>query len=67
MVTYEVTNTREETVTVDGLGVLPPGVTVVDQEQAASFAHMRGLTLAQAGMPEGVKVTAIATDEEKVN
>lgn len=68
MLTYTVKNTREETVTVDGLGVLPPGVTEVTKEQADSFKHMRGLTLAQAGMPKGVEVTVVtrADDEEKV-
>jgi len=66
---YELVNTRKETVTVDGLGVLPPGATVVDEVRAENFRNSRGLTLAQAGMPKGVEVTVVvlADDDEKVN
>lgn len=60
MFEYEVTNTREEAVTVDGLDVLPPGVTTCyTQEDADVFKHLRGLSLTTANVPEGVEVTIV--------
>lgn len=57
MLTYEVSNTGEKSVTVDGLGVLSPGqIMIVGVEAAKQFENSRGLSLAQATMPEGVKV-----------
>ena len=54
---YLLASRREEPVTVDGLGVLQPGVVKeVTDDEAALFFLGRGLTLAQAGLPEGVEV-----------
>lgn len=63
---YELTNTREEEVTVDGLGVLPsarrdeksgellPTVIKFDEESSQRFARDRGIQLTSAYLPEGV-------------
>ena len=68
MLEYEVTNNREEAVTVDGLDVLPPGVaTTYTQDDADMFKHVRGLPLTTANMPEDVVVTLVVikdNDEE---
>lgn len=56
---YQVSNTREESVVVDGLGVLSAHQTLEidhDSETDRQFFGMRGLTLAQAGLPAGVEV-----------
>jgi len=57
---YQLASRREEAVTVDGLGVLQPGETYeVDEQAAENFRLFRGLSLVQAGLPEGVEVTII--------
>jgi len=54
---YLLASRREEPVTVDGLGVLLPGVVKeVTDDEAALFFLGRGLTLVQVGLPEGVEV-----------
>lgn len=61
MFEYEVTNTREEAVTVDGLDVLPPdSTTSYTQKDADNFEFMRGLKLVSGNMPEGVEVTIVS-------
>lgn len=63
---YEVTNIREEPVTVDGLGVLPPNSsTVFSQVEADSFAYLRGLKLLSANVPNGVEVTLVVEGNEE--
>ena len=57
---YEVTNTREEAVTVDGLDVLPPkSTTSYNYKAAEDFEQMRGLKLNQGNLPEGVELTIV--------
>jgi hypothetical protein len=66
MLTYEVSNTGEKSVTVDGLGVLSAGQTmIVSDEARKQFENTRGLTLAQARMPEGVAVTVGVIGKEE--
>ena len=58
MFKYAVNNTREESVTVDGLGVIPPQTTCYFDETAAeAFKFVRGLSIVQAAVPEGVEVS----------
>lgn len=71
---YTLTSRREEAVTIDGLGVLPPAtreddtgelqpsVTEVDELQAGMFAMQRGVTLVSAKHPEGVECTVILAE-----
>lgn len=62
MLEYEVTNTRKEAVTVDGLDVLPPESTISYHEgRAEEFFRMRGLRLTQDNLPTGVELTVVAT------
>ena len=64
-VRYEVENTLEESVTIDGLGVLPPkSSTVVNYLQAENFRSMRGLNLTQVRLPEGVEIQISVSDDE---
>lgn len=66
MLTYTVSNTGEESVTVDGLGVLSPGqVRVVKEQEAEAFRNTRGLSLAQARMPKGVSVEVFSAGEKE--
>lgn len=66
VVQYEVQSTREDAVSVDGLGVVPPeSVVAVDPVLAESFKANRGLPLTQAALPEGVTVTVVV--DEKVS
>lgn len=65
---YEVVNTSEESVVIDGLGVIPPKTTAsYDEEAAKGFQFTRGLPLTQVRMPEGAKlyveVTPSASNE----
>lgn len=67
---YQLASRREEAVTVDGLGVLQPGEErVVTEQEAEAFKLQRGLSLAQAGLPEGVEVTIVfdGDTQEEVN
>lgn len=58
MLRYEVTNTREESVTVDGLGVLPPKSTQeFDEVAGENFRLVRGMSLVLAGLPQGVELS----------
>lgn len=60
MLTIKVANTGESSVTVDGLGVLSPGeVLMVGEDGQKAFIATRGLSLAQARIPQGVGVTVI--------
>jgi len=64
-VEYKVTNRSDVSVTIDGLGVLPPGKThVYTHEAAQAFSDMRGLPLVQANMPEGVEIVVLLGPEE---
>lgn len=57
---YTLTSRREDSVTIDGLGVLAPGETLqVDEGAAEAFKLQRGLSLAQATMPEGVDAVVV--------
>lgn len=57
---YQLASRREETVTIDGLGVLQPDeVKDVTDLEAENFFRSRGLTLAQVRLPEGVEVTVV--------
>lgn len=63
---YEVTNIREEPVTVDGLGVLPPSsMTVFSQGEADSFAFLRGIKLLSGNVPANVEVTLVVSGGEE--
>lgn len=67
MLTYEVRSTREDSVTVDGLGVLSPGESrVLSADALESFVHVRGLMPNRVNLPEGVyvSVTVSASDEK---
>lgn len=65
---YWLASQRDEAVTVEGLGVLPPAaqegpsVTVVGEVAAEHFRLARGLTLAQAKLPDGVEVAVVLDD-----
>lgn len=64
MLQYEVTNNRKEEVTVDGLDVLPPGVTYTfTQQDAGNFRYVRGLPLATSNMPKDVVVAIVVTTD----
>lgn len=57
---YVVENTSEESVVIDGLGVLPPKTTMEiarDGERAENFKTMRGLALHLCSMPAGVEIS----------
>lgn len=65
---YVVENTSEESVVIDGLGVIPPKTEMSYDDQAVkSFEYIRGLLLTQVRMPDGavlsVEVTAPTSDE----
>lgn len=61
---YELTNTKQEEVTVDGLGVLPPNMTVVfTEEDSIRFARDRGVQLTNAYLPEGVTGVLVLGEE----
>lgn len=58
----------DRNVTVDGLAVFTPGeVKYFGDYEIDVFWNMRGLKLNQCNVPEGVTVTIITDDEEKVN
>jgi hypothetical protein len=62
---YEVENTLEESVTIDGLGVLPPkSTTVINPDAVANFHFSRGLHLSQVNLPKGVEVTLLTSTDE---
>jgi hypothetical protein len=65
MIKYVVENTTEESVTVDGLGVLLPKESLdVGPEVADEFAFVRGLKLTQVHLPVGVELSvAVDTNE----
>lgn len=54
---FTVTSQREDSVSVTGLGVIPPGETAISDQAAEMFKHQRGLALDQVALPEGVTVT----------
>lgn len=57
---YELENTNPDDVPVDNFGVLPGGSVVrVTDVQAQNFEWLRGLTLAQAKLPDGVVVHVV--------
>lgn len=63
MIKYVVENTTEESVTVDGLGVLlPKGVMEVSKEAADVFEHLRGLKPTQVHLPVGVELYVEVSD-----
>lgn len=65
MLAYAVTNTREESVVIDGLGVLPPkSDTLLSPQQAEGFKHARGLNINQVHLPDGVEVSVAIIEEE---
>lgn len=60
---YAVDNTSEETVVIDGLGVIPPKTEIeFSEERIRHFELMRGLTLTQVHVPETVAVTIWTSD-----
>lgn len=67
---HKLTSHREDSVTVDGLGVLSPAteegpsVMMVDDDAARMFYHLRGLPLAQAYLLEGVELSIVLEEEE---
>jgi hypothetical protein len=66
VLSYELTNTREEAVTVDGLDVLPPKSTVsFTADQAGGFHFARGLQLTNANVPRGVRVCVVVTSDKE--
>lgn len=54
---FTVTSQRKDSVSVTGLGVIPPGETAVSDQAAEMFKHQRGLPLDQVALPEGVTVS----------
>jgi hypothetical protein len=66
---YKLTSRREEAVTIDGLGVLPPATRDAEtnelvpsvleldgnDDRVKAFEHQRGMKLLYATMPEGVE------------
>lgn len=63
MLKYAVENTRKESVTVDGLGVLlPESVTEFSTEDVDSFKFVRGINLIGSNLPEGVEVSVVVSE-----
>lgn len=58
---------RDDSVVIEGLGVLPPateeGPSSIETD-GVMFKHTRGLTPAQVTLPEGVEVTVVIESGE---
>lgn len=61
---YELKNTNDRQVIVDGYGALAASSTTnVTQAEADNFRAQRGLHIGQAHMPKGVEVSIVLEEE----